>query len=648
MIVPVKKLTIIALQEYEGMIMGELGKRGVVQLKPLDEIDFIGFKRVTATEVRDYAGLYDRALTLKEKLEEMGETLPKVEVEARKIPVKELREKLEKLEEKIVSLEDKRKRLEEDIENLEKLKPIIEMLAEKNINPEDLKETPLLYKKLGYIDSKAVDRVKRAFKLVSEIKHIITEKNGKAFILVISPRELEPWIERLLSMANFTEVQIPEDIPPKAEDAIKWIESQLTERKGELKELERQWIEEKEQIIADVARVIAEAKTSMRIAEGQGNLLRSQLMTVLQGWVPEDKIAEVNNFLKNLRKEAKELIIYSYEEPDPHESIPTVLKNPGLLKVYETLTRQYGIPDPRESDPTLVFSILWTIMFGFMFPDAGQGLVITLLGVIFAFVLKRPIMGMNGVKLGKLMIGLGISAMIFGLLFGEVFLIETTPLLPGLTTPGMEEAWLTRPTNIIRLIKIAVLFGLAQIILALLISIKNHIKEKEWVEAILGEHGLAGLITLIGIIIVGCEFLGVELPGIAFPEMKISVLTHWTILIPIIGIIGVAIAPILKGEGATVGMGVVIETVLSFVANSMSYIRIAAFCIAHAAFAMAVHEMLMISATLGIGLGLIFLNAFSLTLEMLIVMIQALRLLYYEFSTKFYRGSGIGFKPYRV
>jgi V/A-type H+-transporting ATPase subunit I len=80
----------------------------------------------------------------------------------------------------------------------------------------------------------------------------------------------------------------------------------------------------------------------------------------------------------------------------------------------------------------------------------------------------------------------------------------------------------------------------------------------------------------------------------------------------------------------------------------LSYARIAGFAIAHAAFALVVGELLHTNPALGIGLGLIFLNMFALTLELLVCMIQALRLLYYEFSTKFFKGTGVPYIPYRL
>ncbi|HID17890.1 TPA: hypothetical protein EYP26_06345 [Candidatus Bathyarchaeota archaeon] len=458
------------------------------------------------------------------------------------------------------------------------------------------------------------------------------------------PIELKPWIERLLAAVKFKEFKLPQGVPGNIDEAVRWAEEETGRLREEVKGLEGGWESLRREFAAKAGSLEAAITYSLDLSSAQSHLLRSEMMTVLQGWVPEDRIKDLNAFLERLNKDVGGSIAFSYEEPLPDEKVPTVMKNPKLFRAYEALTRQYGYPDPRESDPTIVSTILWITMFGIMFPDFGEGLVILGLGVLFAYVLKKPLMGINFVRVGRLMIGLGISAIIFGLLVGEFFLMEVHPLWPGLMP-----AWAKNPSSVIWLIKIAIFFGIAQIILALIMNIRNHLKVGERMEALLGERGLAGLVTFIGIVIVAFEFLGISiLPGVAFPELGLSVIRHWTIAIPIVGLIAIAVKPILTGEGATMSLGVLIETIISFFANMLSYARIAGFCLAHAAFALVVAELLHSNPALGIGLGLIFLNAFALTLELMVVMIQALRLLFYEFSTKFFKGTGAPYAPYRI
>ena len=337
----------------------------------------------------------------------------------------------------------------------------------------------------------------------------------------------------------------------------------------------------------------------------------------------------------------------------------------SIFKAYESLIRQFGVPDPHETDPTIISGALWTLMFGFMFPDLGQGIVIALLGFIFAFIIKRhELMGIPIKTIGKLMIGAGIMAAFFGALIGDVFLLEHViePLWPGLA-PG----WLEKATNIIWLIKLAVYFGIIQITIGLILAIYNNIKHGHRVEAILGEKGIAGLVTFWSIVLIAFAFLGVNvIPGVLeFPRvnlaeflsailsnpMKLLVWPNVTLTIPIIMFIGGIVSMILKGiiekEEIALTLGSLFETVLSSFANMFSFVRLAGFNIAHVALAVVIAKMLEVSQGLGYGM-LIFLNIFALTLEFIIVMIQALRLTFYEFMTKFYKGSGRSYKPFKI
>ena len=88
------------------------------------------------------------------------------------------------------------------------------------------------------------------------------------------------------------------------------------------------------------------------------------------------------------------------------------------------------------------------------------------------------------------------------------------------------------------------------------------------------------------------------------------------------------------------------ETMLSYFSNTLSFVRIGAFAVSHAAI---MEVVLMLSGAengtpnlFGIILG----NVVVCALEGLIVGIQVLRLEYYEMFSRFYKGSGREFKPF--
>ena len=644
MIIPVKKVTVLTLADHERFLLEELGRLGAVQLRRLSGDEYIGFREETAEEERVYDQLYERLRILHGKLSDgpiqSGEALEAVPPEKVEGIVKDFEDRAAGLEEEIRKARDR-------LNELERAKPFLKAMEELEVNPGDIGEFMHIFGVMGSVKAEALQTLERRFKQRRDIVYKVAPipgSEGSYLLYVTGLIELKAQIERALSTAGFEEFKLPRGIPPGLGEAARWIEAEAEAEAERLRSLEEEWMNLKRDFQSKY-RVLEEAlRRLLALARARTNMLRSEMMVVLQGWVPEDKISSLNSFLEGVKGRVNGRLVYSYEDPMPDEEVPTVMRNPGLFSAYEVLTRQYGYPDARESDPTPISTILWIIMFGMMFPDYGEGLAILLLGAFFAYRLRRPLMGINMARVGRLMMGLGVSAIIFGLLTGEFFLIEVKPLWPGLMP-----AWITYPSNVTWIIKIAVFFGIAQIILGMAMSIRNHLRAGERLEALLSEHGLAGLITFLGIAVVAFEFLGVSiLPGIRFPRLGMAVLTHWTMALPVAGLIAIFIHPIISGEGATMGIGVVLEAFISFLANMLSYARIAGFAIAHAAFALVVGELLHTNPALGIGLGLIFLNMFALTLELLVCMIQALRLLYYEFSTKFFKGTGVPYIPYRL
>ena len=652
MITPVKKLTVAALRDYEGLVMRELGRLGVIQLKELDELEYLGFKSEDSRVIKELESLYQRLLDLGRKLGiEIGEGADGMRFEDARRTLLELEERAEKLLKEIKRIEDRLKRV--DVERMKLLKMALEgfvKLGEKRF-PE-LGEHENIFVKAGFVDLKHLKRLERVRVSKSILLRWTQISESELFLYAVGIIDLKEPLERFLSSLGFKEIEELEDAPKNLEDALKWVdekikkaEEELAGTKEELKEL-KIGLEEVRREFSEKSGAISRAlREELAIRRGLLKTVKSDMMRVVQGWVPADKLSSVKKILEDLRVRIRGLLFYEVADPDPEEEIPTILKNPKLFSAFETLTRQYGWPEPKESDPTIISALLWTIMFGMMFPDFGHGLTIALLGALFAYVIRRRFMELNFIRIGKLLIALGISSMIFGLMAGEFFLIEVQPLLPWLKI-----GWVKDTVTVLWLIKIAVFFGVAQIILALIMAVRNHLREGEVLEAVLGERGVASLIAFIGMVLTAFHFLGISMiPGLLeLPELRMDVLNHWSFYLLLLGLILVFIKPIIAGEGASLGLGMVLEVAISYLANMLSYTRIAGFAIAHAALAIVVHKLMEASPLLGIGMGLIFLNLFALTLELLVCMIQALRLLYYEFSTKFFRGTGKPYSPWRI
>ncbi len=325
-----------------------------------------------------------------------------------------------------------------------------------------------------------------------------------------------------------------------------------------------------------------------------------------------------------LKKEKKiKYIIKSHDEVATNP--PTHLKNNKLFKKFETIVEMYGVPNYEELDPTVFVAITAFIMFGFMFGDVGQGAVIMLIGLWLSKKKK---------SLGPIFVAGGISAIIFGVLYGSVFGKED--IIPSILVKPME--------NITTMLISGIAFGVILIILAIILNIKNGINNKNVKKAVFSENGIAGLLFyltvigsvvyyfIVGKLIVSMNILIVicliELTVILFKDKLEKIVTR-------------------KKEETKSSVAEqifeLIETLLSFVSNTISFVRLAAFAINHVGLCMAVYILAnMISGVGNIAVAIIG-NVIVIVLEGLIVAIQVLRLEYYELFSRFYSGDG---KPY--
>lgn len=103
-----------------------------------------------------------------------------------------------------------------------------------------------------------------------------------------------------------------------------------------------------------------------------------------------------------------------------------------------------------------------------------------------------------------------------------------------------------------------------------------------------------------------------------------------------------------KREGNVLaGLFEMFEVLLSYFSNTLSFVRIGVFAVSHAAM---MEVVLMLAGAESGNLNWIVVvlgNLFVCGMEGLIVGIQVLRLEYYEMFSRFYKGTGRKFEPFR-
>lgn len=354
----------------------------------------------------------------------------------------------------------------------------------------------------------------------------------------------------------------------------------------------------------------------------------------------DEKTKEVEN---EGDEEVDAVKITSGKEKDDTKLPPTLLENSWFAKPFEMFTNMYGIPAYNGFDPTPFVSVTYTILFGIMFGDVGQGLCLFLLGLYLS---KKKKM-----QMGSVMARVGLSGAFFGLIYGEVFGSETllTPMYEALGIPGLPYQAL-EDTNIILIF--SVVLGIFLLLVSMLINIFIGFKQKNLERAVFGPNGIAGLI-----------FYGTGLAAVG------SLFILGENIVPTVGIIIGLLVPFFlmyfkevftqlasgkkihleEGVGSYIleGFFEMFEVVLSFISNTVSFLRVGGFVLSHAGMMLVVRQ---ISEMVGGGsiIVLILGNIFVIALEGLLVSIQSLRLEFYEMFSHFMGDAGVPFTPIQI
>ncbi|WP_460025895.1 V-type ATPase 116kDa subunit family protein [Infirmifilum sp. SLHALR2] len=364
----------------------------------------------------------------------------------------------------------------------------------------------------------------------------------------------------------------------------------------------------------------------------QVRVFRSRRITVVEGYVPAKFSATLR---EELSRRVSRILYMKFEDVPRRENAPTYVETRGLRGLLYKLTSMRGTPAYWEIDPTLIFTALFTVMYGMMFGDVGQGLLLVLFG-LWLIRTKYPLLGIkreSAGTLGALATLAGASSMVFGVLYGFMFFLKQlgTPLISPIH-------------DVYEIISIALWFGVVQLLLAMTLNVVNLVRFGDLVGAVFSGMGGMGILFYASGVMIAYKLAssGFNFAVLSSPDVVVLL---WLVVGALIGVLGLSFYEAKftgHKERLMHAMSEVIEMLIAFPANSLSYIRLAAFAMAHEAFGILAENM---APFAGETVSFLVANFLVLAIEALAVGIQAMRLTYYEFSTKFFKGEGIKFKP---
>lgn len=469
----------------------------------------------------------------------------------------------------------------------------------------------------------------------SVIQSVYKEKDFVIFI-AFTPILLVVETERIFKSANCEKILVPDYYTGLPRDVAATVSSeinQVQQATGEIQKRLDNFLDENYKTIRDI-------QNSYELEQKSGEIKKSAACTneffYLSGWIPKSFMENFNKLLSSFDGRILTIIKEPNEITNKDITPPTMLINNKLVKPFESMVRMYGVPSYDEIDPTMFLAITYTVMFGAMFGDVGQGLVLLLGGFLLVHKLGRN-------NLGGVFERLGVSSIVFGVLYGSVFGAET--VIPAL---------LIRPMDHINDILIAaIIFGCGFLILGSVLGIINSLRRKDIERGLFGKEGLAGFMFYIGVLtlIVSVVYKNPLLPTTIWIIYFIFFLLLIWLKQPL--------ANMILGKKILFEAGAkdyfiessfeIVETLLSMFTNTLSFIRVGAFALNHVGLFVAFSAMAsMTNNGFASVLILILGNVVIICLEGLIVFIQGLRLEYYELFSKYYEGAGTSFEPVKV
>ncbi len=473
-------------------------------------------------------------------------------------------------------------------------------------------------------------------KYVEEDQNIVFQVTGRTreyvYGMYLTPRPATGKSDALFSSLHFERIHLSDRIHGSPKEAAQQILTEIEQAEKELEKNKQELLQLRKSEEDHLLTCYAALKYSTDTYDMRKYSAHTNDTFYLCGWVPQSSLEAFNRRFDEYADR-----VYVLEEPadTPEVHPPTKLKNRWPFRVFEQFVEMYGLPAYNEADPTTLLAISYSLFFGVMFGDVGQGVVLVLLGLLAD---KKMHM-----KLGKVIATVGCSSILFGFIYGSVFGSEK--LLPGFK---LFES--TQNTNTILLA--AVGMGLLFISVAMIYNIYNGIRQHDLGKALFSQNGVAGFIFYWAVIL-GVLFTMLTDKKLMKPAYILFLIVGPLILILLQEPLGRLLAkrkdwmPEEKGQYLTESFFELFEILLSFLANTISFVRIGAFALNHVGMMLVVYSLM---DSVGAASPVVFVlgNIFVIGLEGLIVGIQVLRLEFYELFGRFYSGSGAPYRPFTV
>jgi V/A-type H+-transporting ATPase subunit I len=625
------KVQIVGRRPHVEAVVGRLYELGLLQLVSAHEEAALGLmpfpgegeRLERATELRLLVARLDGLLALAGSSTEAQRAAEAPDAAGVTRELRALTQRLEPLAGRIEELRTELAVLPRYIEPLRHLLPLVPELAELDEREIRALELDAIALVLNTDDEAIVEALREALRTgLGDCFALVAARVEPEAIgcVIVTPHTATEAVQALLGRERVRQMRLPSRYERLSlRGAVAAMEIRLRDLPAEIDQAQQQlhallaprtaaWQAARERLSAELEQLEA--------LEYAGATSRT---FVVVGWTPRAQVPELRDELE--RAAGRELVLEELGTPHGVEP-PVLMRNRQLARPFEFLVRFLDLPRSGSLDPTVLMALFLPLMVGVMVGDVVYGVLLLGLSLL---VRRRFAAGSEAIRdLSRVFVAGALWAIVFGFAFGEALGNLGHEL-------GLPALWFYRggADAVEPLLLFALALGAAHVVLGQLLGLRQSARERRPAE-LLNRSG--SLLALIGVFALAAVAAGLLPGGALAPSLAgAAVLAGVVLLIARRGALGLLMGPL---------------ELVGTVGNVLSYLRLAAVGLASAYLAMVANELAVLGPLwLGVFVG-VFFHTLNLGLASLSPMIQALRLHYVEFFSKFYEGGGQPFQPF--
>ncbi len=506
-----------------------------------------------------------------------------------------------------------------------------------DLNLDDLFDCKYIKFRFGRLPLDSVEKL-RYYRNRPFVFKSFSQDDTYSWCIYMTTEKYEGDVDNVFSSLYFERIRIPQFVHGTPESAAQTLLDEIENDEKQILHVDDVIEKLKGECREEMAKIKGELEFLDRTFVARKYVVGLGQRFSITGFVDAEDVERLKETFRELEEvEIEVRPAHSDKRLDP----PTKLKNGWFARPFIMFVEMYGIPEYDGFDPVPIVAVIYSLLFGMMFGDVGQGIVVMIVGVLLS--------KYKQMQLGDIMVRIGIFSTLFGFIFGSVFGNETMldPLYHALL--GLEE----KPINVMSsefimpLLLIAVGIGVVLNLFSMVLNMVLQHRRRDMGEFWFSQNGVAGFVFY------GAVALGAVLTALfgipVFNVFYVLVL----IVLPLLLIF--LKEPLTRklhhGKLFPDGFGAffvecffeLFEICLSYITNTISYLRVGGFVLSHAGMMMAVTMIMEMSGGIFAVLIGVFGNILVMCLEGLVVGIQVLRLQFYEMFSRYFNGNGIAF-----